>query len=157
VLFGLIVIVLTVLADQVSKFAVDLYVRGGEVIAYGDFFNLVKVWNTGVSFSMFNNYGAVGTVVLSAFALIVCAFLLNWMRKEENRLTVLALGFIIGGALGNVIDRVRYGAVLDFLDFHYKNMHWPAFNSADAFICLGAFLIVCQEIGNFNKKGLKQV
>lgn len=156
-LFGLAVIVFAAAADQASKFAVDLYMRTGEITVCTDFFNLVKVWNTGVSFSLLNNYGAAGTVALSAFSLLVCAFLLNWLRKETNRLTAAALALIIGGALGNVADRVRFGAVLDFLDFHYKNAHWPAFNLADTFICIGAFLIICQEIADFNKKGLDKV
>lgn len=156
-LLGLAVIVLATVSDQISKYVVDTYVQAGEVLPYTDFFNLVKVWNTGVSFSMLDGYGIVGVVGLSVFSLGVCVFLFNWLRRETNRVTVVALALIIGGALGNVIDRVRYGAVLDFLDFHYENAHWPAFNLADTLICVGAFLIICQEIVNFKKKGLDEV
>ena len=107
--------------------------------------DLVKVWNTGISFSMFNDYGNAGKIALICFALAVVAFLLRWMYNEDNRLKIFSLALIIGGALGNVVDRVRAGAVLDFLDFHYQTMHWPAFNLADTFICIGAFLLILLE------------
>ena len=68
-----------------------------------------------------------------------------------------ALACIIGGALGNVADRVRFGAVLDFLDFHYKNMHWPAFNLADSFICIGVFILICLEFMDNKKKKTEEV
>ena len=116
-----------------------------EPIEVCDFFNLVKVWNTGISFSMFNDYGNAGKIALICFALAVVAFLLRWMYNEDNRLKIFSLALIIGGALGNVVDRVRAGAVLDFLDFHYQTMHWPAFNLADTFICIGAFLLILLE------------
>lgn len=133
-------------ADQLSKNLLAAYVADGEAFSFGRFFNLVKVWNTGVSFSMFNNHGNVGRVLLSVFSLAVCAFLLHWMLKESNRLKIVALGLVIGGALGNVVDRVRFGAVLDFLDFHIAEYHWPAFNLADTFICVGACLLILLEI-----------
>lgn len=70
---------------------------------------------------------------------------------------IAALALIIGGAVGNVIDRVRFGAVLDFLDFHYRNLHWPAFNLADSFICVGVFILICLEFMDSKKKGLEEV
>ena len=154
---GLIIIVLTVAADQISKFLAFTDLSEGLPVAVTSFFNWVKVWNTGVSFSMFNNHGQAGAVVLSVFALGVAAFLFRWMLKETNRLKIAALALIIGGAVGNVIDRVRFGAVLDFLDFHYKNMHWPAFNLADSFICIGVFILIAMEIFCNKKKGLDKV
>lgn len=154
---GFIVIVLVVLADQLSKFFILQQLSEGEVVACTGFFNWVRVWNTGVSFSLFNNYGKMGVIVLTLFALGVAVFLLCWMLKETDKLKIMALAFIIGGALGNVIDRVRFGAVLDFLDFHYKNAHWPSFNLADSFICVGVFILICLEIVNGKKKGLDEV
>ena len=154
---GLIVIFLTVLSDQISKFFVYENMADGEHVVFCAFFNLVKVWNTGVSFSMFNNYGQTGAIVLSVFALGVAAFLFYWLLQETNKLKIAALACIIGGAIGNVIDRVRFGAVLDFLDFHYKNMHWPAFNLADSFICVGVFILITMEIFCNKKKGLDKV
>lgn len=154
---GLIIIVLTVAADQISKFLAFTDLSEGLPVAVTSFFNWVKVWNTGVSFSMFNNHGQAGVVVLSVFALGVAAFLFRWMTKENDRLKIAALALIIGGAVGNVIDRVRFGAVLDFLDFHYRNLHWPAFNLADSFICVGVFILICLEFMDSKKKGLEEV
>lgn len=144
--FGIITIILALLADQASKFVVDTKLIIDEPIEVCDYFNLVKVWNTGISFSLFNDYGNVGKIALIIFALVVVIFLLRWMYNETNRTKVFGLALIIGGALGNVVDRVRAGAVLDFLDFHYKALHWPAFNLADTFICIGAFLLILLEI-----------
>ena len=144
--FGIVTIILTLLADQASKFIVDTKLVIDEPIEVCDFFNLVKVWNTGISFSLFNDYGDVGKIALVIFALAVVIFLLRWMYYENNRLKIFGLALIIGGALGNVVDRIRAGAVLDFLDFHYQTVHWPAFNLADSFICIGAFLLIFLEI-----------
>ena len=151
--FGIFTALVALIADQVSKFVVDTKLVIDEPVEICDYFNLIKVWNTGISFSMFNDYGNIGKIALITFALAVVVFLLHWMNKEENRWKVFGLGLIIGGALGNVVDRIRAGAVLDFLDFHYKSMHWPAFNLADTFICIGAFLLIWLEISakqNYN-------
>lgn len=150
--FGIITAFLALIADQASKFIVDTRLVIDEPVEICDFFNLVKVWNTGISFSMFNNYGTIGKIVLILFAVAVVIFLLRWMYNEENRLKIFSLALIIGGALGNVVDRVRAGAVLDFLDFHYANLHWPAFNLADSFICVGAVMLMCMEIFSNRKK-----
>lgn len=155
--FGLMVILLAFCADQLSKFWIDTEIVTTHHIVCGDYFNLVKVWNTGVSFSMFNNHGMLGIVVLSGVSVVVSAFLLYWMYHETNRMKIAALGLIIGGALGNVADRIRFGAVLDFLDFHYETHHWPAFNLADTFICIGAFVLILMELFYTNKKGLYKI
>lgn len=143
--FGIAALVFALWADQFSKYMLAVNLFNGENIPFGDYFSLVKVWNTGVSFSMFNNHGDLGRIVLCVLSLVVCAFLLYWMLKEKNTLKVISLGLIIGGALGNVIDRVRFGAVLDFLDFHIAGYHWPAFNLADSFICIGAGVLIVME------------
>ena len=145
-IFGVLVIFLAVFADQLAKYFVDANIVSGQPVEVFSLFNLVKVWNTGVSFSMFSHYGKVGAIVLSVLAIAVCLFLLHWMIKEKNMLKVVSLGLIIGGAIGNVIDRVRFGAVLDFLDFHIMDYHWPAFNLADSFICIGAGVLIIWEI-----------
>ena len=124
--FGIVTIIMALLADQASKFVVDTKLVIDEPIEVCDFFNLVKVWNTGISFSMFNDYGNAGKIALICFALAVVAFLLRWMYNENNRLKIFSLALIIGGALGNVVDRVRAGAVLDFLDFQdYSARAYP--------------------------------
>ncbi len=143
---GIIAIISALLADQLSKYLLMNNLSDGEIIPLGSYFSLVKVWNTGVSFSMFNNHGSIGCVLLCTLSLVICAFLLYWMHKENDRLKIIGLGMIIGGALGNVLDRIRFGAVLDFLDFHYTTYHWPAFNLADTFICIGACLLIVLEI-----------
>jgi len=143
VLIGIVAALLVVIFDQLSKALIYGYLsENGSVVAVTGFFNLVTAWNKGVSFSMFNNLGNYGVYILSAFALVVVFFLCYWLKKEESRFMQLALGFVIGGAIGNVIDRVRLGAVFDFLDVHFSGYHWPAFNVADSFICIGACLIV---------------
>lgn len=152
-LLSFVVIVLVFLLDQGSKYAVDVLVNSP--IEVTSFFRIVKVWNTGVSFSMFNDYGSIGRYALIIFALAVVLFLLHWMRREKNTAKRICLAMIVGGALGNVADRAYVGAVMDFLDFHYRDLHWPAFNVADTFICLGAFLLIYLEVFYKKKKGLK--
>lgn len=138
---------IAVLLDQLSKALIFTYLEETEpVVAVIPGFNLVMAWNTGVSFSMFNNLGGAGVYILSAFSLLVIGFLLYWLTREKSLLMQLSLGLVIGGAAGNVIDRVRIGAVFDFLDVHIGSHHWPAFNLADSFICIGAVLIVCDGI-----------
>lgn len=140
---GLVTALFVVIADQFSKALVFGYLTDNQpTVLVTRFFNLVTAWNTGVSFSMFNNLGNYGVYLLSGFSLMVILFLLYWLCREQNKLMQIALGCVIGGALGNVIDRVRIGAVFDFLDVHIGTHHWPAFNIADSFICIGALLII---------------
>lgn len=103
------------------------------------FLNLVRVLNDGVSFGMLG--GVVPWWGLVALAAVVVAWLLIWLWKAPDGLTGAALGLIIGGALGNILDRLRYQAVPDFLDFHYGSYHWPSFNLADVAIFCGAALL----------------
>ncbi len=140
---GLLIAVLVIIADQITKWialaGVDFEKNPIQVTS---FFDLVLVWNRGVSFGMFNNAGAYGPWILSGLAIAVVIGLLWWLRQAETRLAILALGLVIGGAIGNVIDRFRFGAVVDFLYFHVGNFHWPAFNVADSAICVGAGLLL---------------
>lgn len=140
---GWTVALLVIGLDQLTKWAalylLDLPSRPIEVTS---FFNLVMVWNRGVSFGMFNAAGPLAPWLLSGLALGVVIGLAIWLRRTEHWLIAVGLGLVIGGALGNVVDRLRYGAVVDFLDFHVAGWHWPAFNIADAGICVGAGLIL---------------
>lgn len=150
---GLAIAVIVVLFDQLSKYwMLHQVLAEKSIIEILPCFNLVKAWNTGVSFSMFNDGGMLGIVALSGLALVIVAFLLKWLWGENNRLIQISLGMIIGGAIGNVIDRISYGAVFDFLDFYWKNTHWPAFNVADSFICVGAMIIIIHSIFDNSKK-----
>ncbi len=141
---GLLIAVLIIIADQATKWialaGIDF---AANPIKVTSFFDLVLVWNRGVSFGMFNDAGAYGPMILSGLAIAVVIGLLWWLRQAETWLAVLALGLVIGGAIGNVIDRFRFGAVVDFLYFHVGDFHWPAFNVADTAICIGAgFLLL---------------
>lgn len=137
---GLAAAALVVVLDQLTKWAILTWLD--RVIAVTPFFNLVVVWNRGVSFGMLDSGSALSPWLLSGLALVVAALLLVWLRRVDHPLTAAGLGLIIGGAIGNVIDRVRFGAVIDFLDFHALGWHWPAFNVADSAICVGAALLL---------------
>ena len=141
---GLLIALAVLAADQAAKWAaLALLAPPAAPIAVTPFFNLVLVWNRGVSFGMFGGQDAAYLPwVFVALALAIVAFLLTWLRRAPDGLTATALGLVIGGALGNVVDRLRFGAVVDFLDFHVAGYHWPAFNLADAAICVGAGLLL---------------
>ena len=109
------------------------------------FFNLVRVWNHGVSFGMFNNL-EFGQIIFSAIVLIIAVVMLVWLYRNEKLYLTWALGFIIGGALGNLADRIQNGAVADFLDFHLASYHWPAFNLADSFVFIGVAMLLIEDL-----------
>jgi signal peptidase II len=113
-----------------------------QVRQFTSFFNLVLVWNRGVSFGFFNNDAGINAIVFSGLAAVIVVALLVWLARVEAAILGLAIGLVIGGAIGNVLDRLRLGAVVDFLDFHLGPWHWPAFNVADSAICIGVGLIV---------------
>jgi signal peptidase II len=147
--FGLAVAAIVLVLDQLSKLALIELLRahpGGIEIA--PFFNLVQVWNRGVSFGVLNTQVAPESQrwLLAGLAVVVAALLGFWLRKAERPLDRLALGLVIGGAVGNAIDRVVYGAVADFFDFHVAGWHWPAFNIADAAITCGAIGLILGAI-----------
>ncbi len=143
---GLILAAVILAADQISKIImVDTVMAVPRVIEVTPFFNLVMAWNYGVSFGMFNTPGTQAWALI-ALSLVVAAALLVWMAREPSRVARLALAAIIGGAIGNVVDRLRWGAVADFLDFHAFGYHWPAFNVADAGIVIGAAVLVLDNL-----------
>ena len=115
------------------------------------FFNILLVWNNGISFSMFASHSQLVRWGLVVFASIIVLYLFRFLKKEKSDFVRLSLILIISGALGNIIDRIRFGAVIDFLDFHYGTYHWPAFNFADIFICIGVVFIIFHSIF-FHKK-----
>ncbi len=130
-----------VVLDQVTKYVVTQSLALGESVAVTPFFNLVLVYNPGAAFSFLSDQsgwqrGLFITIALAASAWIV--YLLA--RYPQERLFALALSLVLAGAVGNVIDRVLFGAVIDFLDFHAGGYHWPAFNVADSFITIGVAL-----------------
>ncbi|PPR63130.1 MAG: Lipoprotein signal peptidase [Alphaproteobacteria bacterium MarineAlpha4_Bin2] len=140
---GLLVSVITVLFDQLTKWLIrDFVLLSIRKIEVTQFFNIVEVWNQGVSFGLLAINSPWTPYLLSALALVIVTILIFWLRKAETRFLGVALGFIIGGAVGNVIDRMIWGQVFDFLDFHIASYHWPAFNVADSAIFMGVALIL---------------
>ena len=156
-----------IVADQISK----AYILYGLKLAAGyeaglpvvqcfnkiitiidGFFNIVLVWNHGVSFGMFNKVkcdellghgiNPLQPIMLSVLTLIIVGVMIYLLKKSKNVFEATAFGLVIGGAIGNLIDRVIYGAVVDFLDFHVAGWHWPAFNVADSIILIGVLLLV---------------
>ena len=137
---GFAVALLVVVLDQASKAWILGFFseRAGEPVAVlTSFFNLVLTANRGMSFGLFNTNAAMNTVVFTLLAAVIVIALAVWLHRAHNPVIRVALGMIIGGAIGNVIDRLMRGAVVDFLDFHIGAWHWYAFNLADAAICLG--------------------
>ena len=143
-LTGLIASVLVLLGDQASKWAIlsliDLPQRGQIVLA--PMLNLTLVQNRGVTFGLLTGFGEWGHLLLAGLALCIVVALGVWLRRAETRLTAIALGAIAGGAIGNVIDRVRFGWVVDFIDAHWGNWHWYVFNIADSAIVCGVIALV---------------
>jgi len=132
-----------VVLDQLSKAVVLAVLSHAELedsIRVAPFFNLVLTYNRGVSFGLFNAAGGHGgfqALLFSVVAAVIAVGLVWWLARTATPLLAVAIGLIVGGAVGNVVDRIRLGAVVDFLDFHIGSWHWPAFNLADSAICLG--------------------
>jgi signal peptidase II len=138
---GLGVALLIAVADQLTKFWLLGFFAarppGPPVVAFTPFFNLVLTGNRGMSFGLFNNDASANIAIFTVLAALIMLGLVIWLRRAETNTLKIAIGLILGGALGNVIDRLMRGAVVDFLDFHLADWHWFAFNLADAAICLG--------------------
>ena len=141
---GGIAAVVIILLDQFTKWWILTDVmKPPQRIPITGFFDLVLVYNRGVSFGIFGGAPSWATAALIIFALLLSAALCIWMWRADSVLLGTALGFVVGGAIGNVIDRFLHGAVVDFLDFQVAGYHWPAFNVADSAITIGvAFLII---------------
>ena len=152
VYIGLGLSVLVTALDQLSKWVIVAHVMNPPIqMELTSFLNLVLTHNRGVSFGFFSNGTDAGKWALVGVALIILGFLTRWLFQSTGLFNVIALGLIIGGAMGNVIDRVLVGAVVDFLDFHAFGHHWPAFNVADAAICIGAISLVLESFLNKNE------
>lgn len=138
--------------DQASKyFLIPMVQNADGPITLTPFFNLVMVWNHGISFGMFSGHGQRAVWPLIIMALGIVGVLLRWLWRETSRHVAAGIGLVIGGALANVVDRVRFGAVADFFDVHAMGYHWPAFNIADSAICIGVAILVWDSI--FMKRG----
>jgi signal peptidase II len=148
VLSGLIVV-----ADQVAKYAIVQNFVLHESLRITSFFNIVRVHNTGAAFSMFADASGWQRGFFVAIAVIASTWVIWLLRRHAGQtLFCLALALILGGAIGNLIDRVLLGAVVDFLDFHYAGYSFPAFNVADSAITCGAALLIWDGLRPQRKK-----
>jgi signal peptidase II len=142
-----------VLLDQVSKFLVFRVLMADEaekVIL--PVFSLVKRYNTGISFSFLATDQVYGPWMFAGLATVIALGLLIWLSQTADRLPAVGLALVVGGAVGNVIDRVREGAVMDFLLFHWDDLAWPAFNLADSFITIGVALLIFDGVFGGRKR-----
>lgn len=163
-----------VLIDQITKWAVmekvirpvryqteglgffEWFANRPSIIPYTEipitsYFNIVLAWNRGVSFSLFSDVGAYAPVILIFVALIIVMIFGLWLWSAEKHFQCFCNALVIGGALGNVVDRARFGAVIDFLDFHINDIHWPAFNVADMAVVAGISLLIIVSLFFENK------
>lgn len=140
-LLGLGIAGLVVVLDQISKPLMRDWLTVGD-IQLTSFLSLVKAWNRGVGFSLLTMNLPSGPYLLSALALAIAGAMLIWLFRVGRAVLALAIGLVIGGALGNVIDRLRLGAVFDFIDVHLGGYHWPAFNLADSALSIGVLLLI---------------
>lgn len=145
---GLSAALLVILLDQVSKWLILSVVMTPprRIPVVDGFFDLVLVMNRGVSFGMLGGAPGWMALALIVFAILLSAALCVWMWRADSGLLATALGLVIGGAVGNVVDRFRFGAVVDFLDFHIAGHHWPAFNVADSAITVGVALLIVDSL-----------
>ncbi|MFV9988812.1 MAG: signal peptidase II [Coxiella endosymbiont of Dermacentor nuttalli] len=130
--------------DQLTKYLVLHYLTFGSTVKNFSWLNLTLNYNTGAAFSFLSTESGWQVYFFSLISLIVVIFLIVWLSRTQRSDKWRALGFslIVGGALGNFIDRVRLGYVIDFMDFHIKNWHYATFNVADSAICIGVFLLI---------------
>ncbi|MFC5461577.1 signal peptidase II [Massilia niabensis] len=142
-----------ILVDQLTKITVNKLFTYGETRPVTDFFNLVLVYNPGAAFSFLGDQGGWQRWFFTAIGVVAIGFMLYMLKRHPGqRLFCWALALILGGAVGNVIDRIAYGHVVDFLDFYWRGWgHFPAFNVADIGISIGAFLFIVDELRRVNK------
>jgi lipoprotein signal peptidase len=159
---GVVAALLVLVADQASKWWVLNMLDLPELhqVVLLPVLNLTMVWNRGVTFGLLNGLGSWGHVILAGVALAVVVALGFWLRRAENRIVAIAIGSIAGGAVGNVIDRVRFGGVVDFIHAHvdtpWGDVSWYVFNVADAAIVCGVGVLILESVLS-KRKGERHV
>jgi signal peptidase II len=135
------------LLDQLSKWSALSNLQLGVPEPVLPFMNWLLLLNPGAAFSFLAQGSGWQRWFFTIVGLVACVYIVWLLRKNQNdKILCVALSLVLGGALGNVLDRIMYGAVVDFIDLHYANWHWPAFNIADSAICIGAALIIWGEL-----------
>jgi signal peptidase II len=146
--------VLAFVLDQLSKHWIVANLEPYQAVQYTTFFNLTHVYNYGAAFSFLSDAGGWQRWFFTIIAFGVSGLLLWWLKESSRKQVLLPVAFslILGGALGNVYDRMIHGYVIDFLVFYYQDWVWPAFNVADSAICLGAILLIVDMFTSKDKK-----
>jgi len=134
------VMILILVFDQITKYLALESITKPIVIT--PFLNFILVFNKGVSFSLFSFDKKSMTWLLTIVIILITCYFIKWMFETKQKFMKYCLALICGGAVGNLIDRFRFGAVVDFIDFHIGVRHWPAFNIADSAVCIGALLLL---------------
>ena len=140
---------LAIILDQGSKLAITSSMQLYQSIQIMPYFNLTYVHNTGAAFSFLSEAGGWQRWFFAGLALVISGVIAVWLArlKQHETLLAVALSLVLGGAIGNLIDRLVYGYVIDFLDVYYQTWHWPAFNIADSAITLGVILMLVESFG----------
>jgi signal peptidase II len=140
---------LALILDQASKLVIASSMQLYQSIPITSFFKLTYVRNTGAAFSFLSDAGGWQRWLFAVLAILISIIIAVWLTrlKKQETLLAVALSLILGGAMGNLIDRLAYGYVIDFLDVYYQTWHWPAFNVADSAITLGVMLMLLESFG----------
>jgi signal peptidase II len=157
--FGLIIAILALAADQLNKYwMIEIYGIGERGrVAVTSYLDLVMLWNPGISFGQLPQDSDLGRYLLIGFSIVAAIALTVYLAYAHSRLIAASVGLIIGGAIGNVIDRIVHGAVADFFSFHYAGYYWYVFNIADVAITLGVFGLLIDWIAPGHTKVSKSV
>ncbi len=155
---GLVTALIACALDQAHKYwmihVFDMPGRG--LVRVAPFLDLVMVWNRGISYGLFQQDSSLGRTVLITISMVTILALMVWIAHVRDKLTTLSLGLIIGGALGNALDRLIYGAVADFFSLHAYGFHWYVFNLADVAIVAGVALLLYETFRGHDSEGLKK-
>lgn len=154
---ALIIALLVLLIDQLTKWVIIWLLPQGDGVKLFPFLDVVHIYNYGISFGMLQSRGMLGVWVFSCLSIFLCIWLCYQIKYSKNRLERGSFSAIIGGALGNVIDRIVHGGVVDFISFHWKSNYFPAFNIADSMIVIGVGLILLVQLWHsyYNKNKSK--
>ncbi len=148
---------LAIILDQAIKLAIAVSMHLYQSIQIMPYFNLTYVHNTGAAFSFLSDAGGWQRWFFAGLALLISVVIAVWLArlKQHETLLAIALALVLGGAIGNLIDRLAYGYVIDFLDVYYQTWHWPAFNIADSAITLGVILMLVESFGLVKSEDVK--
>ena len=139
-----------VVIDQTSKLLAEYYLVQGQLYPVAPFFNLTLLYNPGAAFSLLSEAGGWQRWFFIIVTVVVCGILWSWLKRfePEAKTLFIAVHLVLGGAVGNLLDRLFRGEVVDFLDVYYQTYHWPAFNVADTCITLGALIIISMAVSD---------